>query len=275
MADRKPVSDPKFAAAGAFRGQIERNANFRQQASNHNLGRNVRVMQLFGYMALMRQGGVALAGNVQCVAASLQDFQSRQSMTQMGLPTGPMQAAHFMPGRIRVGDRDIWQWAGPITRPHIESLFSEVEHLPLPFNQADTEAEAKGAPGGLCFALVQGCTALLRHKAASPARGGKISMEMVRVAFEAWHTSAIAALVGAHTSKSAKPGLPPLVGNPFEGYDPDLIAARSDPKASEWNRDEAVRILELYLEDQRMRMFAAMWETAQSALAGVERNYKS
>ena len=168
----------------------------------------------------------------------------------------------------------VWQWAPPIARPHIESLFSDVEHLPLPFNQADTEAEAKGAPGGLCFALVQGCTALLRHQLASPTGGGRISMQMVRVAFEAWHTNAIAALVRAHTNKSSKPGLPQLVGNPFEGYDPELIAARSNPNASEWNRDEAIRILELYLEDQRMRMFGVMWATAQSALADVERNYR-
>src|SRR5689334_20543892 len=136
--DRKPVSNPELAELGKFQGSIDRNANFRQQASNHNLGRNIRVLKLFGYMGLMRQSGIPLAGAVDCLAATLQNFQSSQTMTHMGLPTGPMQAAHFMPGRVTVGGKSIWEWAGPITRGHIEFLFSDVEHLPLPFNQADS-----------------------------------------------------------------------------------------------------------------------------------------
>jgi hypothetical protein len=43
---RQTVSDAELARLGQFQGRIERNASIRQQAFNHNLGRNVRVVKL-------------------------------------------------------------------------------------------------------------------------------------------------------------------------------------------------------------------------------------
>jgi hypothetical protein len=105
--DRKPVSDPNLAAQGEFEGSIDRSSNFREQAFNHNLGRDMRVIKLLGYVAMMRQNGVRFSGAIDCTKAMRQNFSSSRSMTQMGLPTGPMQAAHFLPGQVTVAAREI------------------------------------------------------------------------------------------------------------------------------------------------------------------------
>src|SRR5579864_4444591 len=189
---RKPVSDADLASLGAFQGTIDRNSNFRQQAFDHNLGRNTRVAKLLGYMALLRQAGVALAGNVECVAAVRQNFSSSQTMTHLDLPTGPMQAAHFLPGQLRIGGREIWQFAGNLaTRGHIEFLFAEVEHLPLAFNQADTAAEAKGQAGGLCAALAHACTTLILRQPAGKTAAGKIPLDLLQAAYDTWQRDAL------------------------------------------------------------------------------------
>jgi hypothetical protein len=135
--NRKTVSDPDLAALGEFQGTIDRNSNFRQQAFDHNLGRNVRVAKLLAYVGMLHQKGVAMAGTVECAAATRQNFSSSKSMTHMGLPTVPNQAAHFLPGQILVGRKEIWRFAtSPMTRGHMEFLCAEVEHLPVAFNQA-------------------------------------------------------------------------------------------------------------------------------------------
>ncbi len=58
--ERKPVSDAKLADLGEFQGIIDRNSNFGQQAVNHNLGRNIRVIKLLGYLGLLRRSGTSL-----------------------------------------------------------------------------------------------------------------------------------------------------------------------------------------------------------------------
>jgi hypothetical protein len=89
-------------------------------------------MKLLAYLALIGQRGASLNGIIDCVAATRQNFSSSKSMTHMGLLTGPMQAAHFLPGEIRIGGRAIWEFAtSPRTRANIEFLFTEVEHLPV------------------------------------------------------------------------------------------------------------------------------------------------
>ncbi len=196
-------------------------------------------------------------------------------MTHLGMPTGPNQAAHFLPGQIRVGTKEIWQFAkNPVTRGHIEFLFAEVEHLPIPFNQADTAAEAKGQAGGLCSALARACTTLIRGNATGQVPPGKISSHLLQAAYEDWSRGAISALNDAIAAKTAKPGIPPLEGDPFEGYTLESISARSTASATQWNRDDALRILQYYLEDQRQR--TSQWLTArcQGALREVETNFK-
>ena len=358
--ERKPVSNPDLAALGEFQGTIERNSNFRKQAFDHNLGRNVRVAKLLAYLAMIRQTGVSLTGSVECTAAVKQNFSSSKAMTHMGMPTGPTQAAHFLPGQVRIGGKEIWQFAtNPATRGHIEFLFAEVEHLPVVFNQADTAAEGKGRTDGLCSALVSACTTLIRQTTASrrktraqpagrsngafwqhprstagmafnwssvglphpdspagmifdwasiglphpdsplgqrlnynslrpkaikkstrsgglglPPFAKKIPADAVQTAFDTWHREAMAAFRNALATKSAKPGIPPLVGDRFEGYTMESISARSTASSTLWNRDDSLRIIAYYLEDQEHR--TGSWVTANCkwALREVESNYK-
>src|SRR5262249_5746707 len=143
--------------------EIDRNSNFREQALNHNLGRNVRVIKVLMYLARMVQDGCPLRGTVDCVAAERQNFSSSRTRTQMGLPTAPSQAAHFLPGQLRIGGQNVWKLASDYsTRSRLEFLFAEVEHLPIAFNQADSAAERKGEECGLAAAFASGCALLTR-----------------------------------------------------------------------------------------------------------------
>ena len=55
MATRKGVSHPNLATLGKFQGTIDQTSNFRAQALNHNLGRNVRVLKVLLYLCRMVQ----------------------------------------------------------------------------------------------------------------------------------------------------------------------------------------------------------------------------
>jgi hypothetical protein len=272
---RQRVSDPNLRSLGKFQGNIDRNSNFLQQALDHNLGRNVRVAKLLGYLALLRQGGASLTGIIRCVAAQRQNFSSSKLMTHMNLPTGPTEAAHFLPGQILMGVDPIWSFAkNPITRGHIEFLFAEVEHLPAPFNHADTAAEAKGEAGGLCSALVRACKTLVGRRSTGRVPDGKISLELVQAAYEDWHQDAVRALSSGAEKKLTKPGIPPLVGNPFDGYTAESISARSGASSGLWNRDDSLRILQYYLEDQQQRTWQWVTRDCREALREVEWNFK-
>src|SRR5262249_32198519 len=109
MMNRKRVSDPDRATLGEFQGTIDRNSDFRGQAFNHNLGRNVRVIKVLIYLARMVRDGCLLRGAVDCVAAERQNFSSSRTRTQMGLPAAPSQAAHFLPGQLRIGGQNVWE----------------------------------------------------------------------------------------------------------------------------------------------------------------------
>jgi len=273
--ERKPVSDPALAALGTFQGNIERNAGIRQQALDHNLGRNLRVCKLLAYLALLRQAGVKVSGAVECIAAIRQNFSSSRNMQSMGLPMGTMQAAHFLPGQLEIGGREVWWLATSTeTRTQMEFLFAEVEHLPLAFNQADSAAEAKGKAVGLCAALVQACNEVLQEPFATKPAIGKIASELVRAGNNAWHRHALIALENAARSKAGKPGIPPLKGNSFEGYTPESISARSTASASQWNRDESLGILNCYIEDQQRSTWQWAAGRFQGALRDVESKFK-
>jgi hypothetical protein len=320
MATRKGVSDPDQRALGKFQGTIDRISNFRDQAFNHNLGRNVRVLKVLLYLLKMVQDGCRLQGAVDCVAAERQNFSSSKTRTQAGLPAPESQAAHFLPGQLQIGGQNVWQFASDYsTRTGLEFLFAEVEHLPTAFNQADSVAENKGEKCGLAAAFASACAALIKQAEfqsvgqrltiASPASNlphayspagryfdwsaystphphspagklvdwasanvphpnapltqfrrsiepvtlGNVHMGHVHAAFEIWNRGAIPALQEAAKGKRNKPALPPLEGNRFDGYTAESIEARSTAGDSAWNQDDAVRILEYYLQDQQER----------------------
>lgn len=275
---RQSVSDAELARLGRFQGTIERNANIRQQAFDHNLGRNVRVVKLLAYLGLLRHAGKPLSGTIRCIAAIRQNFSSSQSGTNMGLPTGPRQAAHFMPGQITINGRPMWNYTNdPATRGRIEFLFADVEHLPAVFNQADTVAEAKGQEGGLCSALAGACQKMVHE----PEPGGvntitpsRVPMGLLEKAYEDWHKHAISGLQNALAVKESGETLPPLVGDRFQGYTPESIQARSASKPSVWNREFSADVLKYYLEDQKTRNWSWVRSGCQSALRELEFGFK-
>lgn len=301
---RKPVSNPEDAALGKSQGNIGYNSNFRDQAFGHNLGRNVRVVEVLTHLAKMVVDGRQFPGHVECVAAERQNFSSPKTLTHMGMPAAPSQAAHFLPGQIRIGGQNIWEWAlDSSTRRRLEFVFAQVEHLPVAFNQADSAAERKGEPCGLAAAFAAGCAAVIKqsdspveepsrtadltgtlpdpHSPAgrmlnwasmgiahpdspasrsslaflkNPGRHDRFSvLSLVAWGFEVWRSGAEEALRLAAAAKNDKPGLPPLEGNPFDGYTPESISRRSTADTRLWNRDDASRILQYYLEDQHQR----------------------
>lgn len=274
---REPVSDTGLAQLGKFQGLIERNNNPRQSAINHNLGRNVRVFNLLAYIGLMRAAGKELKGMIDCTVAIKQHFSSSNSSTQMGLPTGPMQAAHFLPGQIRINCRPIWEYIDDLgISAQIEVLFAEVEHLPIEYNQADSAAEAKGQPIGLCAALVQACKTMvsLSPSGIKDGRSWRTPWNALQTAYNQWHMSAINGLRSAIESKLNQETLPPLIGNRFNGYTQESIKARSTAEASIWNREFAIQILKYYLEDQQQRGWAQISIGCHSSLQDIEQKFR-
>lgn len=273
---RPTVSNPIAAAEGKSLGDIERNANFTQQAANHNLGRNVRVLKVLTYLAVLRQKGVQLAGAVECTGNPPQHFSSSKDMTIMGVPAQNFQAAHFLPGVIRIGGKPLWQLVTERSaREQLEDLFAQVEHLPLAFNQADSAAEASKRTDGLRAAFGEACAKLIGWTGAAKLPPGQLNIDLVQAGYEHWQSMAIAAIDLAVTRKSARPGVPPLTGNRFEGFDPALIAARSAPANSEWNRDESLRVLQLYAKDQPLRNWRWVISDCQPRLIEVLASFRA
>jgi hypothetical protein len=252
---RRPVANPELSDLGRFQGTIDRGGNFRQQAFNHNLGRNVRVLKVLACFGLLRQAGRQLAGSIECKRAEPQNFSSPQDFTRLGILAGHTEAAHFLPGVIWVGGRELWQLViDPGTRDRVEFLFAEVEHLPVQFNQADTQAEAKGRPGGLCAALATACKKMATEPIIGDPPNSPLPTALIKFAYESWCKDSKAAFENAGDAKRGppdRPNLPPLRGNPFDGYTAESVGARSTAPNRFKNRDIAARVLDVYLEDQQ------------------------
>lgn len=248
--NRTKASDPDFRSQGDFQALIDRNANFRQQAYNHNLGRNVRVAQVLTFIVLLRQSGAPVSGTVQCTGAVRQNFSSPADLEHMGLAAPWSQAAHFLPGQVCIGGHHLWQLFSRHTCPAVEFLFAEVEHLPVAFNQADSAAENKGRNDGLCDALARACTAIIQARIQTKPQPTVVDMTLLQTAFGEWQHRAVAAFDRALSAKHEKSGLPELMGNRFDGYTIESIEARSTASAAQFNRDEAISILNYYAQDQ-------------------------
>jgi hypothetical protein len=263
---RTTSSDDESRDLGAFQGSISRNSNPRDQAFNHNLGRNVRVAKVLTLVRLLHKAK-GLPGTVTCTAARRQNFNSEQDMTILDLPAGPVQAAHFLPGTVSIGGVPIWDYIQDARfRGQVEFLFGDVEHLPAVFNQADTSAEAKGSAGGLCAALAAAC-----HTIITGSSGGDVTQD-------AWRDWTIGAMIGLRTAiagKTQRGVLPALVKDTDGNLDPGSIDARGSASRTEWNRDDAVRILGYYLEDQEQRDWAWVQAGCRSAIAEIESAFRA
>ena len=119
--DRSRVSSEhtRHAAVGKL---IERFPTELNAAKSHSLGRDRRVGQVMCYLSLMRSA--ALVENtaiVTCTKAIRQHFSSSRSEGK--------QAAHYLPGQLRVNGRCPWVFIG--NRPtamDLEGLFGDVEN---------------------------------------------------------------------------------------------------------------------------------------------------
>jgi hypothetical protein len=100
-------------------------------------------------------------------------------------------------------------------------------------------------------------------------------MELLEKAYHDWHKHAILALQNAMAVKQRGETLPPLVGDPFGGYTPESIAARSGANPSVWNRELSADVLKYYLEDQKQRSWVWARSGCQSALREVELGFRS
>lgn len=229
---RVPPTHPQDRALADFLGSVDRFDNFLGQVKSHNLGRNLRVLKLLAILARMKRAGLKLDGHVDCVAAHFQNFKSSR----------PNEAAHFLPGQLTIGAKPVSKLAAtPAVVRALEFLFAEVEDLPAPINHADSEAESKGKTHGLCAALVAAVNVILRDPA------------NLKAAYEEWNRKAIAAFEHGMLNKGAKEGIPVLTFDLDGNIDPEVLAQRSNPNMTQWNRTEATRVLHYYLEDQRMR----------------------
>jgi hypothetical protein len=276
---RSPNSHAGLRRHGAFLGQIERANNPRGQAFNHNLGRNVRVVKLLTVIGLMRQAGKSLTGTVTCAKAERQNFSSESNMTVLGITMGAMEAAHFLPGTISIGGVPLWAFANDAeTRGYIEALFADVEHLPVVFNQADTAAEAKHRGGGLCAALASACQSIVAGPIAGPGSGGSGGggsgppMGALQAAHKFWQAGALIGLRNAMTGKANRGVLPDLVKDAEGNID---LSPREAASKAAHNRDDAVRILGYYLEDQNERDWTWVQTGCRTAIDEAVAEFKS
>jgi hypothetical protein len=268
---RRPNSDAELRALGTFRGRIERANNPRQNARDHNLGRNVRVVEVLTYLALLKGAGKPVNGVVSCVKAARQDFSSPSDMTILAQPTGAMEAAHFVPGTIRIGSTPLWNFSSDMkSRGHIEAVFAAVEHLPTVYNQADTAAEAKGTAAGLCAALAAACQTMLQAPGGS---GGVLGphTSALQAAYSVWRERALTGIRNAISAKGSRGVLPGLIKDAHGNID---LSAREAADSATHNRDDAVRILGYYLEDQLTRDWDWVLSSCRSAIAEATANFR-
>jgi hypothetical protein len=106
------------------------------------------------------------------------------------------------------------------------------------------------------------------------ARSWQIPQGALQAAYHDWHQAAMNGLRNAIVSKLTKEALPPLVGDRFNGYTPESIAARSTADSSIWNRELTIRILQYYLEDQQQRGWAQVSTGCHSSLRNIEQKFR-
>lgn len=108
------------------------------------------MFHLAAIRSLQRSSDRGANALVECVGAHLQDRTAE----------GDHQAAHLLPGQIRVANRPIWELAATATtgvsaselvalEARTESCFAETWVLPAVFNRADSQAERMAGNDGL------------------------------------------------------------------------------------------------------------------------------
>ena len=176
---------------------VQRTISNVNHALGHSTSRNNRVVDALCYFSLMSSSRRDLVRLQVCVeAAARQLFRSTQGN----------QAAHYLPGQIRITTKFPWQYiSDKPTSTRLECLFGEVENLPANFNKADSAAEQKGLLE--TFRVVS--EAVLHDPA--PKGAMRINRQLVRNAYnDTWVKGASKAFLTALMQKGAMPGVPKL-----------------------------------------------------------------
>ncbi|TCR64320.1 hypothetical protein EV560_107409 [Bosea sp. BK604] len=230
------VPDRAEAAIERFRHlRVERSSSDPASALGHSRARNGHVVKVLCHLALMRDPTqlarpLSAQRNVTCTAAERQFFSA---------PDG-LQAAHLLPGQIKIDAALPWTFLlGPPSR-RLENLFGYVEPLHANFNKADSAAESNG----LTEAFAATCRQVLVGTG-SPERD--IEAAYARV----WVPGARAAFDAAAMQKRSKPVPPPIIygepGTPDFGNILNL-EERAEAFADEalWNVHEQLSVLDYY-----------------------------
>jgi hypothetical protein len=193
---RRTVPDRREARRERFRHLIvERYASDPALALAHGASRNRHVAQVLCFIALLRDPARRIRPmlplpDVTCTAAERQFFSASEGD----------QAAHLLPGQIRIDGVLPWLYLGGEAARQLENLFASVEPLHADFNKADSAAEANG----LTDAFAMAC----RHVLVGT---GETENEIVHAYERIWTPGALGAFTAAELQKRTKPAPPPVI----------------------------------------------------------------
>ncbi len=230
---RATPKSPELVAERRFNQlQVERFVSAPAQALGHSNSRNGRVVQALSYFSLIRSSGHHTFGSVAIEKAMRQFFSSESGN----------QAAHFLPGQIKIDTHLPWSYiCDANTGQRLEGLFADVENLPADFNKADSAAEQKGLREA--FRMVSEVVL----KQAGPQSRNRLNRELIRRVYDdVWVPRATKAFFDAKAQKE-------LLATPALEYDSEgnisNLDERSDTRA--FHKEEQTRILRYYEESMR------------------------
>lgn len=215
--------------------RVERYVADPARAIAHGCSRNSHVVKVLSYMALLRAEGragppLAVQPSVACTAAVRQFFSASDGD----------QAAHLLPGQIRIDGQFPWLYLQGAAARQLENEFAYVEPMHANFNKADSAAEANG----MADAFADAC----RHVLVAP---GPPEREIAHAYHQVWTPAALQALFAAEAQKRSNP-LPPDLsyGEPGTAeYGMILnLEERGEAMSDEatWNNFEQISVLDYY-----------------------------
>lgn len=230
--DTGAASDARFNQLTVERFRTDVHA-----AIQHSTFRNDRVVRVLCFIGMLRRlGRIRDAARVDCIAAQRQHFRS----------TSGYQAAHYLPGQIRIDGNYPWNLIQDArTRLQFEILFADVEHLPANFNKADSAAEACG----LKEAFARTGQRLIQRVVPRP--DGGLDRQAVREVYQqVWRPAAVRAFQAAMQQKRSRPHLPELQKDEWGNI--LNLEERGNATDAEWRIEEQINILRHYLNSMQM-----------------------
>lgn len=250
MATKRNSPDKQHAKSQKWSDKkVERFETYIQQAIDHTMGRNSRIVKILCYVSLMRCAGkVAANASVNVVAAKWQNYSSQKGN----------EAAHYLPGQLMINQKQVSQFiSDKETCKKINCLFGDVEDLLADFNKADTQAEAKGQSSGLCAAFKDAVQYVMINHTSSPnvnnpSAPNKIDRQIVRHAYQnVWVPKARIAINNALQQKAGKFTKPEITYGTSGGIEYGMItnlSARENLSEYQQGIDHQQEILRHYLK---------------------------